>query len=146
MDHIASGIEDIIGRFGRHNLRERLIEFDVKYVRRVLERYPDSADHHILKTFKRLQYKDSENVVEQDYVIELDGDTPGASTKDGKVAYGLVFYLVIQHIQYILSSMYVSVLSIICLCIPTTVCAFHHLSVYSIICLCILSHVGVYYH
>jgi sodium/hydrogen exchanger 3 len=87
MDHIASGIEDIIGRFGRHNLRERLIEFDVKYVRRVLERYPDSADHHILKTFKRLQYKDSENVVEQDYVIELDGDTPGASTKDGKVAY-----------------------------------------------------------
>ena len=37
--------------------QERLVEFDVKYIRRILERYPDSADSHILKTFKRLQYK-----------------------------------------------------------------------------------------
>ena len=38
-------------------LQEKLLEFDAKYIRPLLERYPNSVDHHIMSTFLRLQYK-----------------------------------------------------------------------------------------
>lgn len=38
-------------------LQEKILEFDAKYIRPLLERYPNSVNHHILNTFTRLQYK-----------------------------------------------------------------------------------------
>ena len=38
-------------------LQEKLLESDAKYIRPLLERYPNSVDHHIMSTFLRLQYK-----------------------------------------------------------------------------------------
>lgn len=38
-------------------LQEKLLEFDAKHIRPLLERYPDSVDHHIMSTFLRLQYR-----------------------------------------------------------------------------------------
>jgi len=65
-----SGLEDILGHFGHNRLRERLQDFDSKYLRKIFERYPEAKDEQILHTFKRLQYEDSTKAVEKTVTIE----------------------------------------------------------------------------
>lgn len=75
MDHILTGLEDIIGHFGHNRLRVwsglhialqlqymslilqyKLQNFDVNYLRKLFERKAESRDEQILQTFHRLQY------------------------------------------------------------------------------------------
>ena len=52
-----SGLEDILGHFGHNRIREKIIEIDSKYLRKIFERYPEARDEQILHTFTRLQFQ-----------------------------------------------------------------------------------------
>lgn len=72
MEHINSGMQDIAGTFGfnrlvvRHipyipyidlYLKEFLHFLDVKYFRKLFERFPEAKDRDIINKFKKLQFK-----------------------------------------------------------------------------------------
>lgn len=57
IDHIMSGMEDIIGHLGHNRLREKIQEIDSKYLRKIFERYPEARDEQILHTWRRQQYQ-----------------------------------------------------------------------------------------
>jgi len=57
IDHVMSGLEDILGHVGHNRLREKILEFDSKYLGRIFERYPEARDEQILHTWKRLQFQ-----------------------------------------------------------------------------------------
>lgn len=57
IDHVMTGVEEILGHFGHNQIREKIQTFDSKYLRKVFERYPEARDEQILHTFKRLQFK-----------------------------------------------------------------------------------------
>lgn len=77
IDHMMSGIEGILGRFGHNRLSEKLYSLDYKYVRRFFERFPEAHDEKILHTFKRLQQKESKKAVEKNLIFEYHGGDGG---------------------------------------------------------------------
>ena len=57
IDHVMSGLEDILGHYGHNRVREKIEQIDSKYFRKFFERYPEARNEQILHTFKRLQYQ-----------------------------------------------------------------------------------------
>ncbi|XP_019854262.1 PREDICTED: sodium/hydrogen exchanger 3-like isoform X2 [Amphimedon queenslandica] len=64
MEHINSGMQDIAGTFGFNRLVEILQFLDVKYFRKLFERFPEAKDRDIINKFKKLQFKESTQEVE----------------------------------------------------------------------------------
>lgn len=57
-----AGIEEITGTFGYNVVREKMNEWDNKYLRKLLMREPpQEKDLRIWQTYKKLSYKDAEN-------------------------------------------------------------------------------------
>ncbi|XP_064395116.1 sodium/hydrogen exchanger 2-like isoform X2 [Halichondria panicea] len=77
IDHVMSGLEDIIGHLGQNRLREKLQEIDSKYLRKFFERYPESRDEQILHIWRRLQYQESQRAVEQCLEFKYHRDAEG---------------------------------------------------------------------
>ncbi|KAI6652344.1 Sodium/hydrogen exchanger 1-like [Oopsacas minuta] len=59
IDHILSGIEEITGSIGHHRVRDWWERIDARYLRKVLERYPEGRDEQIIHRFIAKQHKDA---------------------------------------------------------------------------------------
>ncbi|CAH0388012.1 unnamed protein product, partial [Bemisia tabaci] len=59
MDHMMTGIEDILGRHGDHHVRDRFKRFDNQFIRPYLLRNHQGAEPKILETYSKLAMKDA---------------------------------------------------------------------------------------
>nr|XP_018666770.1 sodium/hydrogen exchanger 3-like isoform X2 [Ciona intestinalis] len=66
IDHVMTGVEDIIGHHGHHYWMQRLQKFNTEYLMRWFVRDPYlSRDHELLDTFHRINKRDAEDLVEE---------------------------------------------------------------------------------
>ncbi|CAM6031747.1 unnamed protein product, partial [Sphagnum compactum] len=59
IDHMMAGVEDIIGKTGNYNIRDKFKRFDNKFIRPLLIRDLQSAEPKILETYSKLAMKDA---------------------------------------------------------------------------------------
>ncbi|XP_066909309.1 probable Na(+)/H(+) antiporter nhx-9 isoform X9 [Halyomorpha halys] len=59
MDHVMTGIEDILGHHGNHHLRDKFKRFDNKFIRPYLLRNHQGAEPKILETYSKLAMRDA---------------------------------------------------------------------------------------
>ncbi|GAB0095324.1 Sodium/hydrogen exchanger [Sergentomyia squamirostris] len=59
MDHMMAGIEDIIGKTGNYNVRDKFKRFDNRFIRPYLIRDHQGAEPKILETYSKLAMKDA---------------------------------------------------------------------------------------
>ncbi|XP_059139942.1 Na(+)/H(+) exchanger beta-like isoform X2 [Physella acuta] len=57
-DHLMAGIEEIIGDHGKNHLRERLEQFDTKYLKKWLQVDPDPRDASLREFYENLLLKE----------------------------------------------------------------------------------------
>uniref|UniRef100_A0A7G3AYQ4 Sodium/hydrogen exchanger n=2 Tax=Lutzomyia longipalpis TaxID=7200 RepID=A0A7G3AYQ4_LUTLO len=59
MDHMMAGIEDIVGKTGNYNVRDKFKRFDNRFIRPYLIRDLQGAEPKILETYSKLAMKDA---------------------------------------------------------------------------------------
>ncbi|XP_055710485.1 sodium/hydrogen exchanger 3 isoform X3 [Phlebotomus papatasi] len=59
MDHMMAGIEDIVGKTGNYNVRDKFKRFDNRFIRPYLIRDLQGAEPKILETYSKLTMKDA---------------------------------------------------------------------------------------
>ncbi|KAF4524854.1 hypothetical protein B566_EDAN014535 [Ephemera danica] len=59
IDHIMTGIEDILGRHGNYHVRDKFKRFDTKYIRPWLIRDNQGCEPKILETYSKLTMKEA---------------------------------------------------------------------------------------
>ncbi|XP_059609498.1 sodium/hydrogen exchanger 3 isoform X3 [Phlebotomus argentipes] len=59
MDHMMAGIEDIVGKTGNYNVRDKFKRFDNRFIRPYLIRDHQGAEPKILETYSKLAMKDA---------------------------------------------------------------------------------------
>uniref|UniRef100_A0A336N428 Sodium/hydrogen exchanger n=1 Tax=Culicoides sonorensis TaxID=179676 RepID=A0A336N428_CULSO len=59
IDHMMAGIEDIIGKTGNYNIRDKFKRFDNRFIRPLLIRDLKGAEPKILETYSKLAMKDA---------------------------------------------------------------------------------------
>ena len=57
IDHSLSAMESIVGSVGRNRFRDSITRFDVKFIRRVLQRDPEGHDKKMVKTYEEIAMK-----------------------------------------------------------------------------------------
>ncbi|XP_037918572.1 sodium/hydrogen exchanger 3 isoform X9 [Hermetia illucens] len=63
MDHLMAGIEDIIGKTGNFNMRDKFKRFDNRFIRPLLLRDAKGAEPKIIETYSKLTMKDAMEVL-----------------------------------------------------------------------------------
>ncbi|KAL5279249.1 SLC9A1 family protein [Megaselia abdita] len=63
MDHLMAGIEDIVGKTGNYNVRDKFKRFDNKFIRPLLIRDLKGAEPKIIETYSKLAMKDAMEVM-----------------------------------------------------------------------------------
>ncbi|XP_063701853.1 sodium/hydrogen exchanger 3 isoform X2 [Culicoides brevitarsis] len=59
IDHMMAGVEDIIGKTGNYNIRDKFKRFDNRFIRPLLIRDLKGAEPKILETYSKLAMKDA---------------------------------------------------------------------------------------
>lgn len=59
MDHLMAGVEDIVGKTGNYNVRDKFKRFDNKFIRPLLIRNLQGAEPKILETYSKLTLRDA---------------------------------------------------------------------------------------
>jgi sodium/hydrogen exchanger-like protein 3 len=59
IDHMMAGLEDIVGKTGNYNLRDKFKRFDNRFIRPYLIRDLQGAEPKILETYSKLAMKDA---------------------------------------------------------------------------------------
>ncbi|VDK23169.1 unnamed protein product [Taenia asiatica] len=57
IDHTLAGVEAILGSVGRNRFREIITRIDKKFIRRVLQRNPQSSDEKVVKLYEKIALK-----------------------------------------------------------------------------------------
>ncbi|XP_075153035.1 na[+]/H[+] hydrogen exchanger 2 isoform X15 [Haematobia irritans] len=63
MDHLMAGIEDIVGKTGNYNVRDKFKRFDNRFIRPLLLRDPKGAEPKIIETYSKLTMRDAIEVM-----------------------------------------------------------------------------------
>ncbi|KAM8716658.1 hypothetical protein ACLKA7_003525 [Drosophila subpalustris] len=63
MDHLMAGIEDICGKTGNYNVRDKFKRFDNRFIRPLLLRDPKGAEPKIIETYSKLTMRDAMEVM-----------------------------------------------------------------------------------
>ncbi|XP_037811908.1 sodium/hydrogen exchanger 3 isoform X3 [Lucilia sericata] len=63
MDHLMAGIEDIIGKTGNYNVRDKFKRFDNRFIRPLLIRDLKGAEPKIIETYSKLTMRDAIEVM-----------------------------------------------------------------------------------
>ncbi|XP_034474994.1 sodium/hydrogen exchanger 3 [Drosophila innubila] len=63
MDHLMAGIEDIVGKTGNYNVRDKFKRFDNRFIRPLLLRDPKGAEPKIIETYSKLAMRDAMEVM-----------------------------------------------------------------------------------
>ncbi|XP_065577786.1 sodium/hydrogen exchanger 3-like isoform X3 [Artemia franciscana] len=69
LDHLMAGIEDVLGRMGNNQIRNRFKHFDNKYVRPCLVRDYKVQNPKILETFTKLTMKDAVELTKKNRTV-----------------------------------------------------------------------------
>ncbi|XP_039152288.1 sodium/hydrogen exchanger 3 isoform X12 [Drosophila simulans] len=63
MDHLMAGIEDIVGKTGNYNVRDKFKRFDNRFIRPLLIRDLKGAEPKIIETYSKLTMRDAMEVM-----------------------------------------------------------------------------------
>ncbi|KAL9924755.1 na[+]/H[+] hydrogen exchanger 2 isoform 8-T8 [Glossina fuscipes fuscipes] len=63
MDHLMAGIEDIVGKTGNYNVRDKFKRFDNRFIRPLLIRDLKGAEPKIIETYSKLTMRDAIEVM-----------------------------------------------------------------------------------
>ncbi|XP_067624020.1 uncharacterized protein Nhe2 isoform X18 [Eurosta solidaginis] len=63
MDHLMAGIEDIIGKTGNYNVRDKFKRFDNRFIRPLVIRDLKGAEPKIIETYSKLTMRDAMEVM-----------------------------------------------------------------------------------
>ncbi|XP_058980777.1 uncharacterized protein LOC101896141 isoform X4 [Musca domestica] len=63
MDHLMAGIEDIVGKTGNYNVRDKFKRFDNRFIRPLLLRDLKGAEPKIIETYSKLTMRDAIEVM-----------------------------------------------------------------------------------
>ncbi|VDM16804.1 unnamed protein product [Hydatigera taeniaeformis] len=81
IDHTLAGIESIVGSLGRNRLREIISRVDKKFIRRILQRDPQSTDDKVLKVYETIALKLHWATVKPEAKAEYLRDLPSSLVK-----------------------------------------------------------------
>ncbi|XP_034668923.1 sodium/hydrogen exchanger 3 isoform X14 [Drosophila subobscura] len=63
MDHLMAGIEDIVGKTGNYNVRDKFKRFDNRFIRPLIIRDLKGAEPKIIETYSKLTMRDAMEVM-----------------------------------------------------------------------------------
>ncbi|CUT99803.1 Sodium [Echinococcus multilocularis] len=81
IDHTLAGIEAIVGSLGRNRLRETISRIDTKFIRRVLQRSPQTPDDKVVKIYEQIALKLHLAAVNPEASAEYLHDLPSSLVK-----------------------------------------------------------------
>ncbi|KAH9277806.1 Sodium/hydrogen exchanger 2 [Echinococcus granulosus] len=81
IDHTLAGIEAIVGSLGRNRLRETIFRIDTKFIRRVLQRSPQTPDDKVVKIYEQIALKLHLATVNPEASAEYLHDLPSSLVK-----------------------------------------------------------------